>query len=127
MTWRKNVRLLVFFSAALALPAGGCGANGTLSREKISAGEKALNEAKISNASLNAPAELKTAEDKLAGARDALAKEDYEKAIDLSEQAQVDADYARTKATTAKAKKTAEEMRKNIQALRQEIERLSKQ
>jgi hypothetical protein len=127
MTWRKEAKLLVFFSAALALLAGGCASNGTLSREKISAGEKSLNEAKISNASLNAPVELKTAEDKLAVARDALVNEDYEKAIRLAEQAQVDADYARTKATTAKAKKTAEEMRKNIQALRQEIERLSKQ
>jgi hypothetical protein len=127
MTWRKEGKLLVSLGGVLALVAGGCAANGILSREKISAGEKALNEAKISNASLNAPAELKTAEDKLVAARDALAKEDYGKANRLAEQAQVDADYARTKATTAKAKETAEGMRKNIQDLRQEIERLSKQ
>jgi chromosome segregation ATPase len=109
------------------LLAGGCATNGTLSAEKITQGERAIAEARQSNASLSAPVEVKTAEDKIAEARTALVNKKYGKAARLAEEAQVDADYARAKADSEKAKKTAEEMRQNIQTLRQEIERLSKQ
>lgn len=85
-----------------------------------------IQDAKESNASLNAPAELKTAEENLARAREALDKKDYKRAVHLAEQAAVDAEYARVKADSEKAKKTAEEMKKNIKALQQEIERLPK-
>jgi len=109
------------------LLAGGCATNGNLSAEKIMQGERAIAEARQSNASLSAPVEMKTAEDKIAAARTALANKEYGKATRLAAEAQVDADYARAKADSEKAKKTAEEMRENIQTLRQEIERLSKQ
>jgi cell division protein FtsB len=124
---RKMQRLSVFVAAVGLLLAGGCAANGTLSTEKILQGDRAISDAKQGNASLNAPVEIKRAEDKVAEAKTAFANKEYEKAIRLAEQASVDADYARAKATTEKSKKTAEEMRQNIQALRQEIERLSKQ
>lgn len=114
----------VILSLGLAV---GCATNGALSTEKISQGEKAVNDARQSNASLSALPEMKAAEDKLATAKTAFANQEYEKAGRLAEQAQVDADYARARANTEKAKKTAEEMRKNIEILRQEIERLSKQ
>jgi septal ring factor EnvC (AmiA/AmiB activator) len=123
---KKMRRLFVFMAALGMLVAGGCASNGTLSTQKISLADKAISEAKGSNASLNAPSELKAAEEKLARARAASSKEDYKEAVLLAEQASSDAEYARTKATTEKARKTNEEMRKNIEALRQEIERLSK-
>jgi septal ring factor EnvC (AmiA/AmiB activator) len=104
----------------------GCASNGTLSTQKVSVGEKAISDAKVGNASLNAPAELNMAEGKMFQAKEALAKKEYEKAARLAEQASIDAEYARAKASTAKTKKTVEEMRKNIDDLRQEIERLSK-
>jgi hypothetical protein len=107
--------------------AGGCAtSNSKLSTEKISVGEKMIQDAKESNASLNAPAELKSAEEKLAQARGALANKKYDQATRLAEEASIDAEYARAKADSEKAKKTAEEMTKNIRALRQEIERLPK-
>ena len=106
---------------------GGCATNGNLSAEKITQGERAIAEARQSDASLSAPVEMRTAEDKIAAARTALANKEYGKAARLAAEAQVDADYARAKADSEKAKKTAEEMRENIQTLRQEIERLSKQ
>jgi septal ring factor EnvC (AmiA/AmiB activator) len=124
---KKRQRLFVVMAALGLLLVGGCATNGALSTQKISLGDKAVSEARESNATLNAPAELNAAEGKLAQAKEALAKKDYKKAVLLAEQASIDADYARAKATTEKARKTNEEMRKNIEALRQEIERLSKQ
>ena len=123
----KRRKVVPFFAVAavLAFLLGGCASNGTLSAQKISAGDKAINDAKVSSASLNAPAELDRAEGKMVQAREALAKKEYEKATRLAEQASIDAEYARTKASTVKTKRTVDEMRKNIEALRQEIERLS--
>jgi chromosome segregation ATPase len=118
---------LAILIAAFVLLLGGCASDGTISTQKIAAGEKAISTAKDGNASLNAPSELNAAEGKLAQAKEALAKKEYEKASALAEQASVDAEYAQTKATTEKNKKAAEEMKKKIDALRQEIESLSKQ
>ena len=117
---------LAILIAAFVLLVGGCASDGTISTQKIAGGEKAISTAKDGNASLNAPSELNAAEGKLAQAKEAFAKKDYEKAGALAEQASVDAEYAQTKATTEKNKKAVEEMRKNIDTLRQEIERLSK-
>ena len=124
----KKRKIVQFFAGAAVFGflVGGCASNGTLSTQKISAGDRAIMDAKVSNASLNAPADLNVAEGKLNQARDAFAQKEYEKASRLAEQAVVDAEYARANASTAKTKKTVEEMRKNIDALRQEIERLSK-
>ena len=123
----KTEGLFMVVIALGVLLAAGCGGYATLPREKISEGDKALLEAKQSNASLNAPVELKAAEDKLAAAKAAFAKKDYEEATFLAEQASVDADYAQATGTSMKAKKKAEEIRQNIQTLRQEIDQLSKQ
>jgi hypothetical protein len=124
---RKLQQLFVGVAALGLLLMSGCTTFATLPREKISQGDKALMEAKESNASLNAPVELKAAEDKLAEAKAAFGKKDYEKATRLAEQASVDADYARAKGTSEKANKKAEELRQNMKTLRQDIELLSKQ
>jgi hypothetical protein len=123
----KKGKVVPFFAVAaiFGFLLGGCASDGALSAQKVSAGEKAINDAKMGNASLNAPEELTMAEGKMAQAKEALAKKEYEKAGRLAEKASVDADYAREKASTAKTKKTVEAMRKNIEDLRQEIERLS--
>lgn len=92
----------------------------------ISQGEKAINEAKSSNATVNAAAELKVAEEKLSLAKGAFAKEEHDKAARLAEEAVVDAEYAQSKATAVKNVKTVEEMQKNKEVLRQEIDRQSK-
>ncbi len=128
MDKKKRIRpLLVVWIILDLLLINGCVTYATLPREKISGGEKALVEAKESNASVNAPGELKAAEDKLAEAKAAFGKKDYEQATRLAEQVSVDADYARAKGASEKAKKKAEELRQNIKTLRQDIELLSKQ
>ena len=112
-------------AAAFGLLLGGCASDGTLATQKLSAGEKAVMDAREGNASLNAAAELNAADGNLSEAKEAFAKKEYEKAARLADRASIDAELARNKAVTEKAKKNAEEMRKNIEALRQEIERLS--
>jgi hypothetical protein len=119
-------KLFVVVMGLSMLWLSGCSGLAASSREKISEGDKALTEAKGSNASVNAPVELKAAEDKLEQAKAAFGRKDYDQADRLAEQALIDVDYARTKGTTEKVKKEAEELRQNIKTLRQEIEVLTK-
>jgi hypothetical protein len=123
----KKGRIFPFCAAAAAfgLLLTGCASDGTLATQRLSAGERAIMDAREGNASLNAAAELNAAEGNLSEAKEALAKKEYEKAARLADRASIDAEFARNRAATEKAKKNAEEMRKNIEALRQEIERLS--
>ena len=58
----------------------------------MSQAERAVNEAKQSNAGVTAPVELKTAEDKLTAARAAAAKGEHNEAIRQADQALADAD-----------------------------------
>ena len=107
-----------------ALTLTGCASSGPLASTKVAQADRAIDEAQQSGASISAPVELRTAEDKLKAARAAMAKKDYDEAIRLAEQAAVDADYARARAGNERVKRTADEMRQNIQTLRQELERL---
>jgi len=95
------------------------------SRQLMSQGEKAVNDAKAGNASQNAQAEMKAAEEKLALAREAYAKDEYDKAGRLAEEASVAAEYAQVRAANEKTRRNAEEMRKNLEVMRQDIERQS--
>lgn len=125
MTLRKGIRFWFVTAAALGLGLScGCAAtDGALSNEKVWQANKAIGAAKESNASQNAPVELRAAEDRIIEATTALTNKDYEKAVRLAEEASADAEYARAKATAEKARKKAEEMRQNLETLRQEVER----
>lgn len=127
MDMKRGIRQLLCIASGIGLVvAGGCSSmNANLAGEKIFQGEKAVTDAKGSNALLNAPDDLAIAQEKLARAKAAFEKQNYEEAAGLAEQASVDADYARAEATTRKNVKTADEMKKNIEALRQEIQRMS--
>jgi len=126
MEWRKKMPSCLVLTATFGLLlTGGCAAtNGALSKEKIWQANKAIGAAKESNAGLNAPNELKAAEDKITEATTALTNKDYERAARLAEEASINADYARAKANTEKAKKAVEELRQKNQALRQELEQM---
>jgi hypothetical protein len=109
----------------LALLATGCASSeGPLTSAKVGQAERAIEEAKQSNAATNATAELKMAEDKLAAAREALAKKEYQQAIYLADAAAADADYARAQSVNERVRKAIDETKKNIQALRQELDRM---
>jgi len=127
MEGKRGIRgLFVTVIALSALWLSGCGGFAALPKEKISDGDKAIREARESNASLSAPVELKAAEDKLAAAKAAFNKKNYDEATRLAEQASVDADFAKAKGSTEKARKKAEEIQQDIKTLKQEIEALSK-
>jgi uncharacterized lipoprotein len=123
---RIILSLFVVVMALSILWLSGCSGLSASSRQKISEGDKALIEAKGSNATVNAPVELKAAEDKLEQAKAAFGQKDYDNADRLGEQALADVDYARAKASSEKVKKEAEAIRQNIKNLRQEIEVLNK-
>jgi hypothetical protein len=123
---RSIHRLVVVVMGLSILWLSGCSGLSASSKQKISEGDKALTEAKESNATVNAPAELKAAEDKLEQAKAAYAKKDYDAADRLAEQALADVDHARAKGATEKVKKEAEALRQNIKTLRQEIDVLTK-
>ena len=124
---RKHLQLFLVLAVFGLLLTNGCATDGTLSREKILQGDEAVRKAAEGNATLNASNELKAAEGKLAQAREAFAKNDFDKATRLAEKASIDADYARSKATSEKARKMAEGLREDIKVLRQEVDYLSKQ
>ena len=96
----------------------------TLSSARIGEAARAVDEAKQSNASLNAPAEIQMAENKLIEARAAVTRDDYAGAVRLAEQAVVEAEHARARSDYERLRRMAEEMRQNIQALRDELQRM---
>lgn len=125
MRGRKNpVRRLIAvpLSAGLLLSIGCSTANWPVTaKQMIFQGEKAVSDAKASNASIHAADELTAAEEKLSLAKKEFAKGWHNDAARLAQEAVVDAEYARAKATTEKDKKTLMEIQKNIDSLRQEI------
>ena len=123
---KEKQGLFVVVMALTILGLSGCSGLASLSRDNISEGDKAMLEAKESNASLNAPVELKAAEDKLEAAKVAFDKKDYDNANHLAEQALADVEYARAKGSSEKERKKADELRQNIKTLKQDIELLSK-
>jgi hypothetical protein len=69
-----------------------------------------------------APLEFTTAQEKLEAAQAAMADREFERARQLAEQAEVDAQLAFAKARTAQAQRAAMEIQENIDVLRQELE-----
>lgn len=94
--------------------------------ENITSAEMAIKAAQESNASVNAPLELKVATDKLNQAKAAMEQEEFDKAQRFADEAMLDAQLAEAKSRSEKAKKVAQEMRDNIETLRHEIERSQK-
>ena len=127
---RRIRQVFVVVGVIGLLFAVGCGSSMKMtaqtSGEKIFQADKAFSDAKDGNASKNAPDDLAVAQGKLAAAKDAFAKQNYDEAARLAEQTVVDADYAQARATTRKNMDIAEGIKKETNALRQEIERTTK-
>lgn len=102
----------------------GC-ANVAPPKEQIAVSKVAVTNAAREGGTEFAPVEMRTAQDKLNNAIQAMAAEDYKKAQLLAEQAQVDAQLATAKARSAKAQKAATTVEEDIRVLRKEIERKS--
>jgi len=70
-----------------------------------------------------APAELRTAQDKLARAQSAMAAQDNGRAMTLAHEASADAQLAATAARAAKAQRAADEVQEANRVVREEMTR----
>lgn len=94
--------------------------------EQMAVSKAAVNNAMSAGGNQFAPVQTKSALDKINAAERAMAEKDYELALRLAEQAEVDAKLAAEMARSAKAQKAADAVQEDIRVLRQEIERQSK-
>jgi hypothetical protein len=94
--------------------------------EQMAVSKSAIANAASAGGTEYAPVEMKAAQDKMESANRAMAKEDYENARWLAEQAQADARLAEKKAQAAKAQKASSAMQDDLRVLREELNRKSK-
>lgn len=93
--------------------------------EQIAVSKAAVADAANAGGTTFAPAEMRTAREKLDGAGTAMASQDYERARVLAEEAQVDAQLAQARAHSTKARKAADALLEDNRVLLEEINRKS--
>lgn len=111
-------------AAAIVLMAG-C-ASTSAPTEQMAVSRVAVSNAMSAGGNQFAPVQLKSALDKMDAAERAMGAKDYELALRLAEQAEVDAKLATEMARSAKARQAADAVQEDIRVLRQEIDRQSK-
>jgi hypothetical protein len=124
MKTNRSYATLLALGCALALVAG-C-ASTPAPTEQMAVSKSAIANAVSAGGPEYAAVEMKSAQDKMDGANRAMAKEDYDVARALAEQAQTDARLAEQKAHSAKAQKAAAVMQDDIRVLREELNRKTK-
>jgi hypothetical protein len=87
--------------------------------------EASVQSASSSNTSADAPRELQVATSKLAAAREAVLRKDYERGRQLAEQAEVDAQVAELRAQTVRSERAAAETQDASRVLSEEVTRKS--
>ena len=115
---------LVLFFAAISL--AGCASNGVFPHQNISDAEMAIKVAKENNADINAPLDIRIAEEKIQKARENAMKEDFVSAQRLADEAFIDAKVADIKSQTQKIKNMEKELRESIEILQNEVNRNQK-
>lgn len=119
--WYRTVGAIGCAAAVIA----GC-ASVAPPTEQMAVSKSAIANAVAAGGSEYAAVEMRIAQEKMDGANRAMAKEDYENARRLAEQAQADARLAEKKAESAKAQKAATAMQDDLRVLREELARKSK-
>jgi hypothetical protein len=114
--------LALTLAAATVLTMAAC-ASEPVPTGKMAVAEASVKHATTSSTSDSAAAELQLATDKLAAARQALTSKNYERAGQLAEQADVDAQVAELHAQSARSRKAAQESQDAARVLREEITR----
>ncbi|MEE7625111.1 DUF4398 domain-containing protein [Methylobacter sp. Wu8] len=109
-------------SAAVAIFIAGC-ASIPAPTEQMAVSKVAVSNATSAGGNEFAPQALKSAMEKMDAAERAMTEQDYLRARQLAEQAQVDAQLAAVTARSAKAQKAAQELQEGNRVLQQEIER----
>lgn len=119
---RSHAVLTLAVWAPLALLLGGC-ASKPGPKAEMAVANAAVQRASTTGTSEDAPAQLQVATAKLASARQAMEAKDFERAKQLAEQAQVDAQVAELHAQSERSRKAAQESENAARVLRDEINR----
>lgn len=120
----KHCQMYLAAGACATVLLGGC-ASSPPPNEQIAVSKSAINNAVSAGGAEYAPAEIRSAQDKLDRANRAMQKNDYDEARQYAEQAQADARLAEQMANSAKARKSAAVMQDDIRVLREELARKS--
>ena len=115
---------LILFCFATVLV--GCASKGVPPLQNISDADMAIRAAKESSATVNAPLDVRIAEEKLQQARQNVKAEDYVSARRLADEALMDAKIAEVKSRTQTVKNMEKELRDSIEILENEIKRSQK-
>lgn len=110
-------------ASTLVLTLAACAASAPQDSPQMAVAEAAVQRATTTSTSESAPQELKIATTKLLSARQALAAQDYTRAVQLAEQAQLDARVAELHADSEYSRAAALESQAAAQALSEEISR----
>jgi hypothetical protein len=113
---------LIFIAVIL----GGCASKGVPPAKNLSDADMAIKVAKETNATINAPLDIKIAEEKLQKARESFENGDYVVAQRLADEALIDAKLAQEKSQTKKTKSMESNLRESIETLQKEINRKQK-
>lgn len=112
-------------AAAAVLFMAGC-ASTSAPTEQMAVSRAAVSNAMSAGGNQFAPVQTRSALEKMASAERAMADKDYELALRLAEQAEVDAKLAAEMARSAQAQKAADALQEDIRVLREELERQTK-
>ncbi len=104
----------------------GCATSLPPPTEQLAVSKSAVANAVSAGGTEHAAVEMRSAQEKLERANQAVAKEDYENARWLAEEAQADARLAEKKSHSAKAQQAALAMQDDIRVLREELNRKTK-
>ena len=115
--------LLPVLASSLSLALLACASSTPAPTAQVAVSTEAVANAAGAGATELAPAEMKMARDKLDRARLAMTAKDYDAALSLAQEAQVDAGVAQAKAQSVKARKAAETVREDSRALSEEMDR----
>lgn len=112
-------------SVSAVMLIAGC-ASSPAPTEQMAVSRAAVNTALSTGGNEFAPVQTKSALDKMTAAEQAMAAKDYELALRLAEQAEVDAKLAAEMVRSTKAQRAADALQEDIRVLREEIERQSR-
>ncbi|MDO9002426.1 MAG: DUF4398 domain-containing protein [Aquabacterium sp.] len=119
---RPHAVFILAVLGPMALLVAGC-ASKPGPKAEMAVANAAVQRASTTGTSEDAPAQLQVATAKLASARQAMEAKDFERAKQLAEQAQVDAQVAELHAQSERSRKAAQESENAARVLRDEINR----
>jgi hypothetical protein len=117
-----KMSVITFCGLAVVL-ASGCSSLKTPATADVAVSKAAVDNAAGAGGTEFAPMEMRSAREKLASANTAMKAKDYKLAIELANQAQVDAKLAQSKASSAKAQAAADALQDDIRVMREELYR----